>query len=81
MATAAVFIVPAVVLALGGCQGTGTPGTDVTLGQTVLEMTDAVNGLRDQTSVMQAQIDSLRGVVARQDSTIARLSVAAGISP
>ena len=65
-------------LALGGC-GVTTPATDATLGQTVIEMTDAVNALRDETSMMQAQIDSLRTVVARQDSAIARLSGLAGV--
>lgn len=44
------------------------------MGQTVLELTEAVNALRFETGVMQEQIDSLRLRVARQDSAIARLS-------
>lgn len=56
-----------------GCQMPG-PGNDVTIGQTVLELGEAVNALRFEAGVMQDQIDSLRSVVARQDSAIARLS-------
>lgn len=64
--------------ASAGCGGMAAPTTDMSLGQTVMELTDAVNALRDESSIMQAQIDSLRTVVARQDSTIVRLSNLAG---
>lgn len=59
--------------ASAGCQ-LSTPGSQLTVGQTVLELTEAVSALRFEASVMQDQIDSLRAVVARQDSAIARLS-------
>jgi hypothetical protein len=63
---------------LVACQMT-TPAT-VALNETVIEIGDAVNALRDDTGAMQAQIDSLRTVVARQDSAIARLSAAARVA-
>ena len=55
------------------------PASQAELLQTVNEIGDAVNALRQDTAVMQDQIDSLRLVVARQDSAIARLSVATGV--
>ena len=55
------------------------PGTQAELLQTVNEIGDAVNALRQDTGAMQDQIDSLRVVVARQDSLITRLSTAAGV--
>ena len=58
---------------VGSCRITN-PENELTLGQTVLDLTEAVNALRFETGVMQDQIDSLRAVVGRQDSAIARLS-------
>jgi hypothetical protein len=70
-------LVAAALLVLGpGCRLAG-PGADVTIGQTLLELTDAVNSLRFELGVMQDQVDSLRVVVARQDSAIARLRASA----
>ena len=76
-----VLFAGALVMTTAGCGGVSPSATDVNLGQTVMEITDAVNALRDESAVMQAQIDSLRGVVARQDSAIARLSNLAGVPP
>lgn len=61
------------VLAAGSCR-VANPATEVTLGQTVVDLTEAVNALRFEAGVMQEQVDSLRARVARQDSAIARLS-------
>jgi hypothetical protein len=76
-ARARALLAAGALIALGpGCRLAG-PGADITIGQTLLELTDAVNSLRFELGVMQDQMDSLRVVVARQDSAIARLSRAA----
>ena len=42
---------------------------------------DEINAQRQDMAVLQEQIDSLRFAVARQDSTIKRLLLAAGLPP
>lgn len=71
----ALLALPVALLAtgVGSCRLTN-PAAEVTMGQTVLELTEAVNALRFETGVLQEQIDSLRLRAARQDSVIARLS-------
>jgi hypothetical protein len=53
--------------------------TEVSLGQTIVEMGDAINTLQQDNALLQAQIDSLREVVARQDTLIRRVANAAGM--
>ncbi len=55
------------------------PAADMSAGQSMLDLSDAVNGLRSDNALLQAQIDSLRGEVARQDTVIRRLAGAAGM--
>jgi hypothetical protein len=52
----------------------GAASTDSTLGQTVLDLGDAVNALRQESALLQEQVDSLRTQVARQDTLIRRLT-------
>lgn len=66
----------ALVAGAGACAG---PTSNVDAGQALLDLGDAVNQLRSDDAVLQAQIDSLREVVARQDTIIARLANAAGM--
>ncbi len=47
--------------------------------QLVIDMEDAVNALNAQTAELLFAVDSLRGVVARQDTAIARLANLAGV--
>lgn len=47
--------------------------------QQITDMADAVNDLNSRTSELVFTLDSLRQVVARQDSTIARLANLAGV--
>ena len=65
--------------ALSSAAACGGPASNVDAGQALLDLGDAVNQLRQDNAVLQAQIDSLRGVVARQDTIIARLANAAGM--
>jgi hypothetical protein len=62
----------------GGLRGTAT---ELQTGQAMSDLSDAVNGLREESAMMQAQIDSLRDVVAHQDTVIRQLSVSAGLVP
>ena len=64
-------------LLAAGCIG-GQPG-DISQGELLIELTETINDLRAHDAIMQEQLDSLRTVVARQDSTIGRLAAAAGV--
>lgn len=45
----------------------------------MLELSDALAGMRSTDADLQAQVDSLRSVVARQDSLLSRLAAATGV--
>jgi hypothetical protein len=69
----------AILLLVLGLAACGGPTSNVDAGQALLDLGDAVNQLRSDNAVLQAQIDSLRQVVARQDTIIARLANATGV--
>jgi hypothetical protein len=48
-------------------------------GQALIELSDAINDVRQENAVLQEQIDSLRTVVARQDTLVMRLAALAGV--
>jgi hypothetical protein len=54
---------------------------DVTLAETLIDMSDALVALREETAMLQAQVDSLRQHVARQDTVVRRLASMAGLPP
>lgn len=64
----------ALLLALAACAGAGSPSSDVSTGEAILQLGDEVSELRQQNADMQTQIDSLRAALARQDSVIRQLS-------
>ena len=67
----------AVVLALSsGCR---SPQQDAYLIEQIRQMGDELNASRQQTADLQTQLDSLRGVVARQDTLLTRLAPMAGV--
>lgn len=66
--------------ACAGCQ-IPNPERDGAVGQSVLELGEAVTALRFEVSVLQDQVDSLRAVVVRQDSALARLARSTGAAP
>ena len=73
---ALVALIPA--LSLASCQkGSG----DMAMGQSVVDLGDAVNSLRQETAGMQAEIDSLRAQVAKQDTLMQRLVAAVNSMP
>jgi len=72
-------IVPLLAALVAGCQGAAPSTADVSTGQMLVELSDALNDIRQDNALLQAQIDSLRGEVARQDTVLTRLAAAAGI--
>jgi len=62
--------------AVSGCTG---PQALAGLQEQLNQAADAVNDININMSVMQSTIDSLRVVVANQDTTIARIANATGV--
>jgi hypothetical protein len=70
----------ATVLVLAPAACTAAPASaDISTGQMLVELGDALNGIRHDNALLQAQIDSLRTEVARQDTLLARLANLAGV--
>jgi hypothetical protein len=64
---------------LGACGGPRITG-DTTVAETLIEMSDALVAVREETALLQAQVDSLREQMARQDTVLRRLASMAGMS-
>ena len=64
--------------ALGACGGPLTTG-ETTLAETLIDMSDALMAVREETALLQAQVDSLREQMARQDTVLRRLASMAGM--
>lgn len=62
--------------------GTGCPSDPVAqadAAQVITELADAIGELQQNNAVLQDQVDSLKLVVARQDTMIARLAAVTGV--
>jgi outer membrane murein-binding lipoprotein Lpp len=59
-----------------GCR---SPQQDAFLIEQLRQMADELNASRQQTADIQSQLDSLRAVVARQDTLLTRLAGMAGV--
>ena len=68
-----------VALALALAAGCRSPQSDSYLIEQLRQMADELNASRQQTADLQAQLDSLRSVVARQDTLLTRLAAMAGV--
>jgi hypothetical protein len=66
----------AVLASVAGCR---SPQSDAYLLEQLKQMGDELNASRQQASDLQAQIDSLRTVVAKQDTLLTRLAGMAGV--
>ncbi len=72
------LVVMIAVLSMASCQkGSG----DMAMGQSVVDLGDAVNSLRQETAGMQTELDSLRAQVAKQDTLLQRLVSAVNSMP
>ena len=67
----------AVIVAAGSCMR--SPTEDIALGETILEMSDAISLMRQESAQMQSELDSLRTALARQDTLLRRLAGMAGL--
>jgi hypothetical protein len=70
-------------LAAAACgQGGGalaTPQADLSTGQALMDLGDLLSQLREENALLQAQVDSLRTVVAKQDTLLRLLAAQAGV--
>lgn len=74
------FLLAAVLAAaLGAGACTSGPTQQMNVGEALIELGDALNGVREENAMLQQQLDSLRTVVARQDTVIRRLTAASGV--
>jgi septal ring factor EnvC (AmiA/AmiB activator) len=67
---------PVALALLAGCR---SPQQDAFLIEQLRQMADELNASRQQTADIQTQLDSLRVVVARQDTLLTRLAGMAGV--
>lgn len=65
-----------VVLALAACRD---PRAEANIAQAMTEVGTTLTLVQQDYALLQSQVDSLRGVVARQDTIIARLASMAGL--
>lgn len=75
---AALALSLALSLALGGCFT--DPQKQIDQMQQMNDLADALIELNQRTSDLQISLDSMRMVVARQDSVLRRVAIANGIS-
>ena len=52
---------------------------DVAISEQIIQLGDGLNDLRQDNAVLQQQVDSLSGIVARQDTVIRQLANLAGM--
>jgi hypothetical protein len=67
------------VAALASVAGCRSPQSDAYLLEQLKQMGDELNASRQQAADLQAQMDSLRAVVAKQDTLLTRLAGMAGV--
>jgi hypothetical protein len=60
---------------------TACPATkaDIAMGEQIIQIGDGLNDLRQDNAALQQQVDSLRLVVAKQDTVIRQLANLAGV--
>lgn len=63
---------------LAGCD-VGQPEALEGIGESVLQLGDAVSALQQENAIIQEQLDSLRNVVAKQDTALRRFANLAGM--
>jgi hypothetical protein len=69
----------ALVLALFTVAGCRNPQADALIAEQMRDIGDEVNNTRQETAEMRAAIDSLRLIVARQDTLLRQIAGMAGV--
>ncbi len=62
------------------CAACPASRADVAMSEQIIQLGDGLNDLRQDNAALQQQVDSLRLVVARQDTVIRQLANLAGVS-
>ena len=68
----------ALILTLG-CAACPASRADVAISEQIIQLGDGLNDLRQENAALQQQVDSLRLVVARQDTVMRQLANLAGV--
>jgi hypothetical protein len=63
-------------IALSACPASRA---DVAISEQIIQLGDGLNDLRQDNAVLQQQVDSLRLVIARQDTVVRQLANLAGM--
>jgi hypothetical protein len=66
-------------LAVAPSSCVSSPKAEAARQQQMLELGDALNDLRIATATLTATVDSLRTVIAKQDTTLARVANVTGV--
>jgi hypothetical protein len=66
----------AAALLLGGCRD---PRAEANIAQAMIDVGTQLSAMQQDYSILQGELDSLRTVVARQDTIIGRLASLAGL--
>lgn len=70
----------AAALSVTSCSGTlPSPNSDMSVAEAMRDIGDALGQLREDNAFVLAQVDSLRGVVAYQDTIIRQLAAQANV--
>lgn len=56
------------------------PSSDISSGQAIIDLGNALGQLREDNALLQADLDSLRAVVAYQDSIVRQLAALSNVS-
>ena len=74
------FVVLAATPLVAGTCSTTPPKDVISIQQALQDVADALSEVRESSASLQAQVDSLREVVARQDTILRRLGGATGVA-
>jgi len=61
------------------CTGCPASRADIAISEQIIQLGDGLNDLRQDNAALQEQVDSLKVIVARQDTVIRQLANLAGV--
>jgi hypothetical protein len=60
------------------CTACPTSRADIAISEQIIQLGDGLNDLRQDNAALQQQVDSLRAIVARQDSVVRQIANLSG---